>query len=189
MFYQNLVFILPSFQQFLLKRILIFSHKMVFIENELLCVIMREHARIFAATIQSTTFCAIKTFSFCGARFLNAFWHRNKVFPKDSSSKENVPLLVVFHLPYSKYKDVKICFYSCRQQNQNFLLVSHSCRSCSTRVTPVSCQYYSRVAFVLLVLHLCRSCLTLVLDQIVFSYECCKTLRTTFLQNISSGCF
>ena len=78
--------------------------------------------------------------------FLNAFWHENKTFPKGSSQNEIIPPLLVFHLPYSKYKVVKISFYSCHYQNQNFSLVSHSCRSCSTRVT--------RVALVLL---LCRT--------------------------------
>ena len=34
MFFQNLAFIFPSFQQFLLKRMLLASHKVVFIENE-----------------------------------------------------------------------------------------------------------------------------------------------------------
>ena len=44
MFFQNLAFILPSFQQFLLKRMLVFSHETVFIKNEaaLLCVTMRD---------------------------------------------------------------------------------------------------------------------------------------------------
>ena len=80
---------------------------------------------------------SIKRFSFCGA-LLNAYWHGNETFPKGSSYNEIVPLLVVFHLPYSKYNVVKICFYLCRYQNQNFSLVSHSCRSCSTRVAPMS---------------------------------------------------
>ena len=52
--------------------------------------------------------------------FSNAFWHGNKAFPKGSSQNEIVPLLVIFHLPYSKYRNVKICFYSCSYQNQNF---------------------------------------------------------------------
>ena len=112
--------------------------------------------------------------------FLNAFWHGNETFPKGSSQYEIVPLLVVFHLPYSKYKGVKICFYSCRYQNQSFSLMSHSCRSCSTRVVLVSFVQHScrtcvalvllvshscctRVAFVLLVSHSCRSCLVLML--------------------------
>ena len=76
--------------------------------------------------------------------FSNAFWHGNEAFPKVSFQNEIVPLLVIFHLPYSKYRGVKICFYSCRYQNQNFSLVSHSCRSCNTRVALAS--------------HLCCSC-------------------------------
>ena len=42
-----------SFQQFLLKGMLLVSHKMVFNKNEavLLCTTMRERARAFAATI------------------------------------------------------------------------------------------------------------------------------------------
>ena len=58
MFFQKLAFILPSFQQFLLKGMLVFSHKTVFIENEtaLLCVTMRERARAFAATILCLSF-------------------------------------------------------------------------------------------------------------------------------------
>ena len=41
------------FNSYLLKRMLVASHKMVFIENEavLLCVTMRERAREFTATI------------------------------------------------------------------------------------------------------------------------------------------
>ena len=78
--------------------------------------------------------------------FLNAFWHGNKAFPKGSSQNEIVAPLVVFHVPYRKYKGVKMCFYLCRYQNQNFSLVWHSCRWCKTRVALVS--------------HSCRSCLT-----------------------------
>ena len=53
MFFQKLAFTLPSFQLFLLKGMLVFSHKIVFIENEtaLLGVTMRERARGFAGTI------------------------------------------------------------------------------------------------------------------------------------------
>ena len=74
MFFQNLALILPSFQQFLLKGMLVFSHKMVFIENKagLLCVTMRERARAFAITILCKLFdiaLAIKKFSFFGALF------------------------------------------------------------------------------------------------------------------------
>ena len=66
---------------------LVFSHKMVFIENEaaLLYVTMWERARAFAAqsSIQIQLFditFGIKKFSFCGA-----FWHGNETFPEVSS--------------------------------------------------------------------------------------------------------
>ena len=93
--------------------------------------------------------------------FSNAFWHGNEAFPKVSSQNEIVPLLVIFHLPYSKYRGVKICFYLCRYQNQNVSLVSHSCRSCSTRVALASFVQHSCctcVALMLLVSHSCRQC-------------------------------
>ena len=53
MFFQNLAFIFPSFEWFLLRRMLLVSHKVVFIKYEavLLCVTMQERARAFAATI------------------------------------------------------------------------------------------------------------------------------------------
>ena len=75
----------------LAKRILVFSHKMVFIENEaaLLCVTMREHTRastcsynlvynflIYLLPLKSSVFVV---------HFLNAFWHGNEAFPKSSS--------------------------------------------------------------------------------------------------------
>ena len=58
MFFQKLAFTLPSFQQFLLKGMLVFLHKIVFMENEtaLLGVTMRERARGFAGTIQAKSF-------------------------------------------------------------------------------------------------------------------------------------
>ena len=42
----------PSSQMFLQKRIMLVSHKVIFIENEaaLLCIAMQERARVFAAT-------------------------------------------------------------------------------------------------------------------------------------------
>ena len=87
--------------------------------------------------------------------FPNAFWHGNKAFPQVSSQNEIVPLLVIFHLPYSKYSGVKMCFCLCRYQNQNFSLVSHSCCTCITVVSLVShscCWCRIRVARVTLVL-------------------------------------
>ena len=143
MFFQNLALILPSFQQFLLKRMLVFSHKIVLIENKaaLLCVTMRERVQgicsynaVYNVLIQILP---LKSLAFV-VHFLNAFWHGNEAFPKGSLQSEIVPLLVVFYLPYSKHKAVKICFYWCGYQNQNFSLVSHSCRLCSIRVALVS---------------------------------------------------
>ena len=89
--------------------------------------------------------------------FSNALWYGNKAFLKGSSWNEIVPLLVIFHLPYSRYRSVKIYFYTCSYQNRNFSLLSYSCRPCSTRVTLVSFMKHScrscctRVAFVSLV--------------------------------------
>ena len=107
--------------------------------------------------------------------FLNALWHGKETFPKSNSQNEIVPLLLVFHLPYSEYKCAKICFYSCCYQNQNFSLVSYSCRSCSTRVALASLVQHSCCIRVALVSHSCcirvarvwRSCCKL--DQIQIS--------------------
>ena len=178
MFFENLAFILPSFQQFLLKRMLVFSHKMVFIENEaaLLCVTMREHTRastcsynlvynflIYLLPLKSSVFVV---------HFSNAFWHGNEAFPKGSSQNEIVPLLVIFHLPRSKYRGVKICFYLCRCQNQNFSLVSHLCHSCSTRIALVLFVYYSCRIFV----DSCCSCRTCVAFVWLVSHSWCQCL-------------
>ena len=69
---------------------------------------MQGHQR--AAAIQCITCSYIffhkKSSVFCCALFKRG----NEVFPKDSSSNESVPLLVILHLPYSKYRGVKICF-------------------------------------------------------------------------------
>ena len=101
--------------------------------------------------------------------FLNAFWHGKETFPKSSSQNEIVPLLIVFHLPYGKYKGVEMFLlvslskskffacvalvsvvqHSCRTRVVSVSLVSHSCRYCRTRVAFVS--------------HSCRSCLALAL--------------------------
>ena len=107
--------------------------------------------------------------------FPNAFWHGNEAFPQVSSQNETVPLLVIFHLPYSKYRGVKICFYSCRYQNQNFSLVSHSCRSCSIRVALVSFVQHSChtcVALMSLVSHSCWQCSTRVAFVSLVSHSC-----------------
>ena len=62
-------------------------------------------------------------------------------------------------MPYSKYKGVKLCFYSCRYQNQNFSFVLLSCCSCSTRVALVS--------------HSCGSCLTCIVLVLLVLHLCC----------------
>ena len=155
---------------------LVFSHNIVFIESEiaLLCVTMRERARVFAATIQCIIFdiaFAIKKFSFCGG-LPNAFWHGHEAFPQVSSQNEIVHLLLILQLPYSKYRGVKICFCSCRYENQNFSLVSHSCHSCSTHVTLVSHSCRLRRTCVALVSHSCCSCLTRVALVLLVSHSC-----------------
>ena len=101
--------------------------------------------------------------------FLNAFWHGKETFPKSSSQNEIVPLLIVFHLPYSKYKGVKICFYSCRYKIKIF----HSCRT--------------RVVRVALVSHPCRSCLTCVTLVLLVPYSCCICVVCVALVSLLSG--
>ena len=59
--------------------------------------------------------------------FSNAFWHGNEAFPKVSSQNEIVPFLVIFHLPHSKYRGAKICFYCAVIKIKIF-------HSCGTRV-------------------------------------------------------
>ena len=108
--------------------------------------------------------------------FLNAFWHGKETFPKSSSQNEIVPLLIVFHLPYSKYKGVKMFLlvplskskiftrvalvsfvqHLCRTRAIGVTLVSYSCRSCSARA------------------HLCRLCRTRVARA---WHSCCKSDR------------
>ena len=104
--------------------------------------------------------------------FLNAFWHGKETFPMSSSQNEIVPLVIVFHLPYSKYKDVKM-FLLVSLQNQNFSLVSHLCRSCSTHV-----------AFVSLVQHSVCTCVALAL---LVLYSCCIRVAYVALVSLVSG--
>ena len=89
--------------------------------------------------------------------FPNAFWQGNEAFPQVSSQNETVPLLVIFHLPYSKYRGVKIYFHLCRTRVVPLALVLHSQHSCRTCV-----------ALVLLVCHSCRACVARVW------HSCCK---------------
>ena len=104
---------------------------------------------------------------------LNVFQHGKEAFPNGSFQNEIVPLLVVFHLPYSKYEGVKICFYLCRYETQNFSLVLHSRRSFSTRVALVS--------------HSCRSCLTCVALVSAVSHSCCICVARVTLVSLVSG--
>ena len=166
MLFENLTFILPSFQQFLLKRILVFSHKMVFIKNEaaLLSVTMWERSRAstcsYSLVYNFLMYLLPLKSSVFVVHFSNAFWHGNEAFPKGSSQNEMVPLFIIFHLPYS---NVKICFYSCHFQNKYFSLLSHLCRLCSTRVAFVSHSCLSCSTRVALMSYWCRACLVLVL--------------------------
>ena len=188
MLFKNLVFILPSFQQFLLKRILLFSHKMVFIKNEaaLLCVTMPERARVSMCSYNLVYnfllyLLPLKSSVFM-VNFLNAFWHGNEAFPKGSSQNEITPFLLNFHLLCSKYRGAKICFYSCRYQIKIFhscrtgvvhvALVSHSCCSCSTRATLKSLASHSCCIRVARVLHLCQTRSVLKYQLFQHSYVC-----------------
>ena len=143
MFFQNLAFILPSFQQFLLKRMLIFSHNLG-------CVTVRDYAGtckgicsynlVYNFLIQLLSLKSLVSV----VHFLNAFWHGNKAFPKGSSQNEIVPPPVVFHLPYCKYKGVKMLLLMSLSKSKIFTLVSlvsfvqHSCRTCVALVSLMS---------------------------------------------------
>ena len=119
----------------LAKKMLLDSHKKVFIKNDA----MHNYAGI------GSSICSCNlVYSFLiqllrlqrsvfVVDFSNAFWHGNEAFPKGSSQNEIFPLLVIFHLAYSKYRGVKICFYSCRYQNQNFQIKNQY--SCHTLIT------------------------------------------------------
>ena len=73
--------------------------------------------------------------------FSNAFWHGNKTFPKVSSLNEIVPVLVIVHLPHSKYRGVKTCFTRVVIKIKIF----HSCRTRVVSVTLVSLVSGTRV--------------------------------------------
>ena len=117
---------------------LVFSHKMVFIKNEAALLCVTSYNLVYNFLMQPFP---LKILVFV-VHFLNALWHVKETFPKGSSQNENVPLLIVFHLPYSKYKMVKIGFCLCSTRVSLVPLVLHSCCSCLTHVA--------------LVLHLCR---------------------------------
>ena len=153
---------------------LLFSHKIVFYRKRG-CVTVRNYAGtckgicsynlVYNFLIQLLP---LKSLVFV-VHFLNAFWHGKETFPKSSSQNEIVHLLIVFHLPYSKYKAVKICFYSCTKFFTRVAVVSfvqHSCRTCDARFSLVS-----------------RSCRTLMLA----SHSCCIHVACIALVSLVSG--
>ena len=161
-------------------------------ENEaaLLCVTMQERARtstcsynivynflIYLWPLKSSVFVV---------QFQNAFWHRNNAFSKGRFQNEMVPLLIIFHLPYSKQGCENMLLLVSLLKSKFFtrlalmLFVQHSCCThvvrvalalhlCHTCVACVSlvlhsfCSCCSRVTFMSLLSHLCRSCLALAL--------------------------
>ena len=99
--------------------------------------------------------------------FLNAFFHEKEIFPKSNFQNEIVPLLIVFHLLYSKYKGVKVFLLVSLSKSKFFTcvaLVSHSCRQCSLRVSLV--QFVSHLCCIR-VARVWHSCCKL--DQIIKS--------------------
>ena len=102
---------------------------------------------------------SIKKFSFCGAFFKHILaWKRDiskKWFLEWNCSS---PYSLVFHLPYSEYKDVKMFLLMLLSKSKIFThvalvsLVKHLCHYCCTRVALMS-----------LISHSCCSCLALVL--------------------------
>ena len=93
--------------------------------------------------------------------FLNAFWHGKETFSKSSSQHEIVPLVIVFHLPYSKYKGVKNVFTRVVIKIKIF----HSCGTRVVRVALVLHLCHIHVSSVAHVLHSCRRCGTRVVNQ------------------------
>ena len=81
----------------------------------------------------------LPSFSFCGALFKRILACEQGI-SKGRPQNEIVPVLGIFHVPYSKYRGVKICFHSCRRQNQFFSLVSHSCRTRVARIWHSCCK-------------------------------------------------
>ena len=122
--------------------------------------------------------------------FSNAFWHGNKVFPKDSSQKEFVPLLVIFQLPYSQYRGVKLCFHFCHYQNQNFSFVLHLCCTRVVHVALVShscCSCLTRVVLVSFVLHSCHTRIVYVALVSLVSSTCVAKQARSYQHDIN--CF
>ena len=127
---------------------MVFSHKMAFIENEaaLLCVTMWKNTRASTSSYNLVYNFLIHLLllksSVFEVHFSNAFWHGKEAFPKRSTSNEIVPLLVIFHLRYSKYRVWKHVFTGVVIKIKNF----HSCRTRVVRVALVSHTSRTRVA-------------------------------------------
>ena len=153
MLFQNLAFILPSFQQFFLKRMLLVSCKVVCVENEalLLCLTMRERASAFAATIQCVTF----LYSFCHYKvqflwctFQMHFGMGTRHFQK-----------VVFRMKL---------FSPC---NLSFAIqLIQGCENLFSLMSLSKSKFLTRVALVSFVQHSCRFCVALVS---LVSHSCC----------------
>ena len=157
--FQNLAFILYSFQQFWLKIILVVSHEIVFIENE--AVTIRNYVGTYKIIC---SYNLVNNFliqllplqnSVFAVHFSNEFWHGNMTFPEGSSQNKIIPLLVIFYLPIvntgvSKYVFTRVVikikiFHQCRTRAVRVALVLHSCRSFSTRVELVPLVSSTRV--------------------------------------------
>ena len=109
----------------------------------------------------------MQLFPFFVVHFLNAFCYGKEIFPKRNSQNEIAPLLIAFHLPYSKYKGVKMFLLVSLSKSKFFTrvalvsFVQHSCRQCSSHVAPVSLVSHSCCIRVARVWHSCCK-----LDQI-----------------------
>ena len=119
---------------------------------------------------------------FCGALFKCILAWKRGVSKRQF--KEIVSSLVVFHLPYGKYKGVKMILFVPLSKSNFFTsvaVVSFVQYSCCTRVVLVS-----------LVTHSCCSCLTRVTR---FWHSCCKldqivsTLQFTFKTTFAAPTF
>ena len=129
------------------------THKVIFIKSEalLLCAVMWERAKALAATIQFITF----WYSFCDykIRFLHCTFQTH--FDIGTRHSQKVVLKMILLLSLQSFichianigvwkciftgliMKIKI-FHSYHARVVRVALVSHSCRSCSTRVTHVS---------------------------------------------------
>ena len=121
------------------------THKVIFIKSEalLLCAVMWERAKALAATIQFITF----WYSFCDykIRFLHCTFQTHFDIGTRHSQKVVLKMILLLSLQSFIWKyiftglimKIKI-FHSYHARVVRVALVSHSCRSCSTRVTHVS---------------------------------------------------